>query len=76
MLMSVLCLEAVCHTRPHAPAIRLALIALHSLLASPVRAAAHHSALEIKNIQLDSLASHHLLPTLLAYNTGAGEVFD
>lgn len=52
--------------RPYSGPMRLALAGLYTLLGCPQAAARQARALEIKNIQLDSLASHHLLPGLLA----------
>jgi N-terminal acetyltransferase B complex non-catalytic subunit len=46
---------------------RLAAAALHTLLGCPEACHAHVRALDIKHIQLDSVASHMLIPALVAY---------
>ncbi len=70
LLLALLALEAAALTRPYASGARLALAALHALLGGPQRALAHVTALDIKNVQLDSVAGHLLLPALSAFFTG------
>ncbi|GLC46898.1 hypothetical protein PLESTB_001281700 [Pleodorina starrii] len=53
--------------RPYGAAMRIAAAALAALLGAPAATAAHLNKLDIKHIQLDTLASHLLLPALLAW---------
>lgn len=53
--------------RPFGAGMRIALSAIASLLAAPAAAHAHLTKLDIKNIQLDSLGGHLLLPPLIAW---------
>ncbi len=53
--------------RPFGAGMRIALSAIASLLAAPAAAHAHMTKLDIKNIQLDSLGGHLLLPPLIAW---------
>lgn len=59
---ALLVLESAVVGRPYASAIRLALVALHTLMGSWEAAYVHLQALSIKNIQMDALAAHHMLP--------------
>lgn len=71
LLRAALALEAAAARRPHAAAARLSLGALYCLLGVPDQAVQHLKSLDLKHIQLDSLAGHHLLPPLLAYGAAA-----
>ncbi|KAI8469814.1 MAG: N-acetyltransferase B complex non catalytic subunit-domain-containing protein [Monoraphidium minutum] len=65
-------LEAGVCGRPYGGEWRLALTALFGLLGCAPAAAAHFFKTEAKHIQMDTLASHHLLPAALA--VGADKV--
>lgn len=67
IMQALLLLESCVGLRPHSAQIRLSLAALHTLIGCPEAARSHGQALDIKNIQLDSLASHHMLPALLSF---------
>jgi hypothetical protein len=67
LMQALLLLESCVGLRPHSAQIRLSLAALHTLVGCPEAARSHGQALDIKNIQLDSLASHHMLPALLSF---------
>lgn len=66
LMTAALMLEATVATRPYASAARLSLASLHALLGCSTRCAAQLEGLDIKNIQLESVASHMLLPSLCA----------
>eukprot|EP00198_Chlamydomonas_reinhardtii_P012696 XP_001702033.1 predicted protein [Chlamydomonas reinhardtii] len=57
--------------RPYGAAMRIAAAELAALLAAPAAAAAHVYKLDVKHIQLDTLASHLLLPPLLTWPSAA-----
>ncbi|GAX81564.1 hypothetical protein CEUSTIGMA_g8992.t1 [Chlamydomonas eustigma] len=74
LIHAVLVLESCVSTRPFSAAMRLSLTALYTILGCPEAAAQHCKALDLKNIQMDTLASHHLLPALVAFKApGARE---
>lgn len=66
-LQAVLMLEASIATRPYSGTMRLALAGIYTLLACPERVHTNLRALEVKHIQMDTLAGHHLLPALAAF---------
>jgi N-terminal acetyltransferase B complex non-catalytic subunit len=50
--------------RPYSAGVRLGAAAAHALLGAAPAAARHVGRLDVKHVQLDSVASHHLLPPL------------
>lgn len=65
LLGALLVVEVGVAVRPFSSPMRLAAASLYGLLGCPLLAAQHVCKLEVKNMQLDSVASHHLLPLLL-----------
>jgi hypothetical protein len=65
LLRAAAVLEAGAVGRPFSADCRLGLTALYGLLGAPSAAAAHFAKTDAKHIQLDTLASHHLLPVAL-----------
>ncbi|GBF93925.1 hypothetical protein Rsub_06174 [Raphidocelis subcapitata] len=65
LLRAAAVLEAGAVGRPFSADCRLGLTALYGLLGAPSVAAGHFAKADAKHIQLDSLASHHLLPVAL-----------
>ncbi|KAG2423858.1 hypothetical protein HXX76_015018 [Chlamydomonas incerta] len=57
--------------RPYGAAMRIAAAELAALLAAPAAAAAHVYKLDVKHVQMDTLASHLLLPPLLTWPSSA-----
>lgn len=72
LLRAAAVLEAGVCGRPYGAEGRLGLAALYGLFGCPQAAAAHFLKTEAKHIQMDTLASHHLLPAALA--VGADKV--
>lgn len=66
VLRAIMVLEAGARARPFSGECRLGLAGLYGLLGCPAAAAAHFSKTDAKHIQMDTLASHHLLPVALA----------
>lgn len=58
--------------RPFNARLNLDICALYGLLGAPHLALQHLERLEVKYIQMDSLASHFILPFLLGYHRTAG----
>jgi N-terminal acetyltransferase B complex non-catalytic subunit len=71
-LRAVAVLEAGACVRPFSGDLRLGLGALYGLLGCAGLAAGHFGKTEAKHIQMDTLASHHLLP--IALGLGADKV--
>lgn len=65
MVQALLVLEAAVKGRPYCAPARLGLTGLYGLLGNTRAAGQHFGALEVKHIQHDTLASHHMLPLLL-----------
>ena len=70
LLRAAAVLEAGARWRPHSADCRLGLAALYGLLGCAGAAAASFAKTDAKHIQLDTLASHHLLPAALALGAG------
>jgi N-terminal acetyltransferase B complex non-catalytic subunit len=66
LLQALVVLEAGVCGRPFSADCRLGLTALYGLLGCAGAAAGHFAKTDVKHIQLDTLASHHLLPLALA----------
>lgn len=58
--------------RPFNGRLNLDICALYGLLGAPQLALQHLERLEVKHIQMDSLASHFILPVLLGYHRTEG----
>lgn len=61
-------LAAAIDKRPFNGRLNLDICSLYGLLGAPLLALEHLERMEIKYIQMGSLASHLIVPTLLAYN--------
>ncbi|KAK9840809.1 hypothetical protein WJX81_006295 [Elliptochloris bilobata] len=71
LLQALALLEAGQMARAVSAPLRLAAAALYGLLGAPEAAAAQLAALNVKNIQIDTVTGHLLLPALLAVPCGA-----